>query len=117
MIRRPPRSTLFPYTTLFRSGSDSVRAGRLVEAAGRQNRMWQVLELLYANQGSENSGWVTDGLERRVLRAVPGLDAARVLRERDSAAVTGALKSAQDMAAQVRVEGTPTFLVGRENRL
>src|SRR5256885_10796069 len=26
MIRRPPRSTLFPYTTLFRSGSDCYRA-------------------------------------------------------------------------------------------
>src|SRR2546425_3946095 len=25
MIRRPPRSTLFPYTTLFRSGADSPR--------------------------------------------------------------------------------------------
>src|SRR3712207_8676837 len=25
MIRRPPRSTLFPYTTLFRSGSDGTR--------------------------------------------------------------------------------------------
>src|SRR2546427_889597 len=25
MIRRPPRSTLFPYTTLFRSTRDSVR--------------------------------------------------------------------------------------------
>src|SRR5690349_24481638 len=24
MIRRPPRSTLFPYTTLFRSGNGSV---------------------------------------------------------------------------------------------
>src|SRR3712207_7247895 len=24
MIRRPPRSTLFPYTTLFRSGTDQV---------------------------------------------------------------------------------------------
>src|SRR2546427_4170493 len=24
MIRRPPRSTLFPYTTLFRSGGDPV---------------------------------------------------------------------------------------------
>src|SRR5256885_17030139 len=24
MIRRPPRSTLFPYTTLFRSGRDSA---------------------------------------------------------------------------------------------
>src|SRR5256885_2415482 len=27
MIRRPPRSTLFPYTTLFRSGDDEWRAG------------------------------------------------------------------------------------------
>src|SRR5690348_17542653 len=26
MIRRPPRSTLFPYTTLFRSGKDRPRA-------------------------------------------------------------------------------------------
>src|SRR5690348_17386271 len=26
MIRRPPRSTLFPYTTLFRSSSASARA-------------------------------------------------------------------------------------------
>jgi hypothetical protein len=31
MIRRPPRSTLFPYTTLFRSGAD-IRA-RLQRAA------------------------------------------------------------------------------------
>src|SRR5256885_6260664 len=26
MIRRPPRSTLFPYTTLFRSGSSHIGA-------------------------------------------------------------------------------------------
>src|SRR5258708_21290326 len=26
MIRRPPRSTLFPYTTLFRSGTGTVNA-------------------------------------------------------------------------------------------
>src|SRR5690349_22909479 len=30
MIRRPPRSTLFPYTTLFRSSS---RAGRILRTA------------------------------------------------------------------------------------
>src|SRR2546429_6740107 len=32
MIRRPPRSTLFPYTTLFRSSSRGVteRAGQIV---------------------------------------------------------------------------------------
>src|SRR2546422_8256438 len=34
MIRRPPRSTLFPYTTLFRS-SEASRSGGSGEAAGR----------------------------------------------------------------------------------
>src|SRR5258707_7517159 len=31
MIRRPPRSTFFPYTTLFRSVSDLERAARFYE--------------------------------------------------------------------------------------
>src|SRR3989449_5931810 len=36
MIRRPPRSTLFPYTTLFRSLSDADRLiGRLAGEGGR----------------------------------------------------------------------------------
>src|SRR3712207_7557067 len=34
MIRRPPRSTLFPYTTLFRSHLQHVRHGLLDEAPG-----------------------------------------------------------------------------------
>src|SRR2546427_9632075 len=44
MIRRPPRSTLFPYTTLFRSGfmglerieQDSAEAGDIVAISGIQ---------------------------------------------------------------------------------
>src|SRR3712207_8438967 len=32
MIRRPPRSTLFPYTTLFRSALQDVGAGAPVRA-------------------------------------------------------------------------------------
>src|SRR3712207_7682700 len=31
MIRRPPRSTLFPYTTLFRSGQEGNRSFRAVK--------------------------------------------------------------------------------------
>src|SRR2546422_8112551 len=39
MIRRPPRSTLFPYTTLFRSGRpDSHRRGRRRDDGPRRNR-------------------------------------------------------------------------------
>src|SRR5437660_4063735 len=36
MIRRPPRSTLFPYTTLFRSSLHFMRCRRLVLFPGRQ---------------------------------------------------------------------------------
>src|SRR5258708_18130278 len=35
MIRRPPRSTLFPYTTLFRSESIQVQPPERVSAAGQ----------------------------------------------------------------------------------
>src|SRR3712207_7850962 len=38
MIRRPPRSTLFPYTTLFRSGSDV--AGGTRTTARQEGGSW-----------------------------------------------------------------------------
>src|SRR5438132_7792207 len=36
MIRRPPRSTLFPYTTLFRSGLQRVRGHEEIDLARDQ---------------------------------------------------------------------------------
>src|SRR2546426_7250119 len=33
MIRRPPRSTLFPYTTLFRSNAPQIKAKIICEGA------------------------------------------------------------------------------------
>src|SRR3712207_8040769 len=41
MIRRPPRSTLFPYTTLFRSTDQSVGTARLARS-GRARHPWRV---------------------------------------------------------------------------
>src|SRR5436305_10337993 len=43
MIRRPPRSTLFPYTTLFRSWEALSRGGedRLRELASERGRDWE----------------------------------------------------------------------------
>src|SRR3712207_8822636 len=38
MIRRPPRSTLFPYTTLFRSGRHGRRRALHAQAHGRLER-------------------------------------------------------------------------------
>ncbi len=43
-------------------GPDSDRALRTAVAAGRENRLWHVVEGLYHRQGHENSGWVTEPL-------------------------------------------------------
>ena len=98
-------------------GPDSVRAARVAEAAGQQNKLWNVADLAYHNQGAENSGWATDGKLRSIAAAVPGLDVKHVFAARNSAAVTAQLKAASDLATRSGVNETPTFLVGRGSSL
>src|SRR3712207_2712908 len=66
MIRRPPRSTLFPYTTLFRSGGHPSRrrARRWPDSDGRPEtpvvradlRGWLLRERLPAGEASGSRG-------------------------------------------------------------
>src|SRR5256885_4456367 len=61
MIRRPPRSTLFPYTTLFRSGPF-----RAIDFAQGKKRRVQLLK-----SGGERAAEVRggfDGLDRKSTR-------------------------------------------------
>ncbi|HXH98085.1 MAG TPA: thioredoxin domain-containing protein [Gaiellaceae bacterium] len=94
-------------------GADSLTALRTALAAGRQDRFWNVIELLFENQGTENTGWVTDSLLRSIGDAVPGLDAQKMLDERGSAAVDQAVARAEALAQEAGVNSTPTFAVGK----
>src|SRR5256885_10406275 len=40
MIRRPPRSTLFPYTTLFRSSLGGNRGDAASQTCSHSSRLW-----------------------------------------------------------------------------
>src|SRR5260370_1085208 len=48
MIRRPPRSTLFPYTTLFRSQCPPHGSSRPARASGRKIQTSSLLSLIAA---------------------------------------------------------------------
>src|SRR3712207_8547126 len=72
MIRRPPRSTLFPYTTLFRSYAESERRFRLaVEGARCGIWEWDLEkdEVFLSDMTGVMLGWggggVTSGQEVR----------------------------------------------------
>ena len=93
-------------------GPDSLKALRIVIASGYQNKLWEVVELFYANQGEENSGWVTDSLIDEILAEVPGLDAAKVKTDAKSEAVTKEIAAVQTEATALKVPGTPWFFIG-----
>src|SRR3712207_7993075 len=69
MIRRPPRSTLFPYTTLFRSltAGDLLREPRLTARLGQQAG-----EVLRALGAAEANGVYVLGDDRRVAGGARG---------------------------------------------
>src|SRR3712207_1515255 len=82
MIRRPPRSTLFPYTTLFRSGDGA--GDRLADPPGRVRRELvaaPVVELLDRADQAERA--LLDQVEERE----PAAEVA--LRDRDDKAQVG----------------------------
>src|SRR3712207_7863682 len=60
MIRRPPRSTLFPYTTLSRSLIDGVESQAEQRHAGRRQRLREVERRLpteLQQRRQELAGW------------------------------------------------------------
>lgn len=95
-------------------GPDSERAARVALAAAQQDRMWEFMDLLYREQGAENSGYATDEFLRGLAEQVPGLDVDRVFADRDGAAVDRLLAAAQAEANRLRVNSTPSFFVSRD---
>ena len=93
-------------------GSDSDKAARFALAAAQQNRFWQVVDLFYANQGAENSGWVTDDLLRSIGGAIPGFDTQKALDAMDSQQVSDQLAAAAQSFEAHGFQGTPSFTAG-----
>ena len=92
-------------------GDDSVKAYRFLLAAGEQNKLWDLQEALYRNQGGENDGWVTDDLIRELAAEIDGLDVDQlfIVAERDDiVAETDGAKAAAQAAG---IQGTPTLQI------
>jgi protein-disulfide isomerase len=93
-------------------GPDSTTALQATLAAGRQDRLWYFVELLYANQGAENSGWVTEDLLARIAASVPGLDAQQLATDRNLPAIGAEMAKSAGQAQASGVQGTPSFELG-----
>ena len=90
--------------------SDSRLAANAAYAAGAQGKFWQFHDLLYANQGQPNSGWVTQQLMISYALKL-GLDATQFTQDMNSGRYNSLIDSNIQAGRQVGVQGTPTFFV------
>jgi hypothetical protein len=80
-------------------------------AAGRQGKLWHVVDLLYANQGPENGGWINDQLVGSIANGA-GIPWAKFDVDRNSAELARAVDESTARGRAAGVTGTPTFLAG-----
>lgn len=91
---------------------DSHLAAEMAAAAGLQGKLWEYVDIFYANQGEEHSGYITDAFMARIGRAVRGLDVDRALADRKLPKIQTQLAEAQAEMQLAGFQGTPAFLVG-----
>jgi protein-disulfide isomerase len=94
-------------------GPDSVRGRSAALAAGEQNRQFNFSELLFFNQGTENTGWLDQQMVESAAASIPGLRVQAMLTAQSSPAVREQATMIDAAASAAGVTGTPTIYVGK----
>ena len=93
-------------------GPDSARGRSAAIAAGRQNKLFNLTQILYANQGVENEGWLDDAMVKAAAGSIPGLDVEQLLEDINSADVATAAAAFDASKLENHITVTPTIFVG-----
>jgi len=94
-------------------GPDSERGRNAALAAGMQNKQFNFSELLYLNQGTENTGWLDEKMIVAAGASIPGLKVPQMLSDAKSSEVSGKAKILDAEAKTAGISSTPTILVGK----
>lgn len=92
-------------------GPDSDKLARAAYAAGDQDLMWQWIDVAYARQEAENSGYATSEFIDSVSEAA-GANVDQVNSESGSEAVTKQISEAETAAQNAAINSTPSFQIG-----
>jgi protein-disulfide isomerase len=95
-------------------GPDSVSARRAMIAAGKQGRAFNFAEVLYFNQGTENTGWLNEDMIASAAASIPGLKVGQLLSDREDPSVTAAARAFDAAMKRDKVKRTPTLFVVRD---
>jgi protein-disulfide isomerase len=100
--------------TLHFIGDDSTKAAKVAAGAQQQGKLWPFIETFYANQGEENSGYVTDSFLKGIAQQA-GVDFNQAQAYAKTDKAQSALDTADADAQTVGADSTPTFTIKRGN--
>lgn len=107
-IRMEPWSILSP--------PDSPRGQAATIAASLQNKGFDFAQMLYLNQGQENSGWLTPNMVGYAASSVDGTKPHAVLNDLSSSHVKSIVNDVDNAAAAHNFNGTPTLLLNHKGQ-
>jgi len=81
-------------------------------AAGKQNKMWDFVELFYKEQGEEGTEYVIEEYLHKLAAAVPGLNLSKWSSDRQEGTLAHQIEEDASTANQNGFTGTPSFLLG-----
>jgi protein-disulfide isomerase len=93
-------------------GADSLRGLQALQAAGLQDNLFQTEMLLFENQGTENTSWISERFVAQLAASFPAIDPARFAADRSGSAVAAAIATAQAQADAAGLKGTPSLYLG-----
>jgi protein-disulfide isomerase len=96
-------------------GPQSVPAAAAANAAGQQGRFWSYIELFYANQGGENSGYVTDHFMTALAKGASVSDIGKWNQQRKSPKWNNVLAQHETQFSDFGFTGTPSFAIQSGN--
>jgi protein-disulfide isomerase len=94
-------------------GPDSFPARKVMIAAAEQNRAFNFAQITYANQGTENTGWLNQDFIEHAAASVPGMNVRRLLDEQNSSFVKNKTVTIDAQAKADAVSQTPAVLLGK----
>lgn len=96
-------------------GPDSVTAAMGALCANDQGKFWNFYEILYKNQGTENSGWANANNLKKFASSIPGINTLEFNSCLDNNKHKPQVDGDNALAISSGFQGTPTFVIEKKD--
>ncbi len=98
------------------SAPDSPRGQAATIAASLQNKAFQYAELLYLNQGTEDTGWLTQDFVQVDAASIDGIKVPKLVSDQNGSTVKSLVSSIDGTANAAGFDSTPTLLLNSRGK-